>query len=459
MKNILSFAFVFAAVMAVAEPAITKQAVRQRWPFGNKVDIDLYLDSDANSDVELAATWDGQATPVRLSEEQLEGSVNLRPGFNHLVWDPLAAGLGESKLTGFTVTATLASFDARKFLVIDLINRNYAYYAADPSGQGWSDIKYKRHFMVFRRVPAGTYRVGFTREQMDRLGVLGASQGYRANYDPVFAVRTVTITKDYYIGVHQVTGGQATHIGYYGTISGKGYYNGGTWCDVTNAYAAVASAFRGNPRVASQRCTWPQDGHDVVMPDLTFNEASGLWEGSSGSGSLVGRLRTLMTLKSTGLPANMVIDLPTQEQWEIAARAGHETLLADCGTLETTKEEILDYQEAHSTYQSGEVGVKLPNSWGLYDTAGLSYECVLNNVTWPEATQDYDDYRVTADASQTVDPVGFTCPADETLFAVTCNCGWSWHSIAYGAFPPNRRVVAPNASSQKCGARLCIHLK
>ena len=458
MKNILSFAFVFAAVMAVAEPAITKQAVRQRWPFSDKVDIDLYLDSDANSDVELTATWDGQATPVRLSEEQLEGSVNLRPGFNHLVWDPLAAGLGESKLTGFTVTATLASFDARKFLVIDLINRNYAYYAADPEGQDWSDRKYRRHFMVFRRVPAGTYHVGYTKEQMDRLQILGASQSGRAKTDQIFAARTVTITKDYYIGIHQVTGGQATHIGYYGTISGKGYYNGGTWCDATNAHAVVAQHWRGNPRNASLACTWPQNGHDVLMPELTLDEATGLWKGSSGSGSIVGRLRTLMTLKSTGLPANMVIDLPTQEQWEIAARAGHETFFADCGTLETMADEIRDYQQAHSTFQSGEVGVKLPNSWGLYDTAGLTYECTLNNVNIPDGTAQQYDTVVTADASQTIDPVGFTCERDETLYIVTCNCGWSWSGINYGAFPPNRRSVDPIKGTTH-GARLCIHLK
>jgi len=196
MKKLLSAVFTFATLLTLADPAITQQSVRQRWPFSPKVDIDLCLESSANADVELQATYDGCATPITLSADQLEGSLNLHPGFNHLVWDPFAAGLGESKLTGFTVTATLASFDARKFLVLDLINRNWAYYAADPDGQDWSDIKYRRHYMVFRRVPAGTYQVGFTSEQMERLRSLGASQTGRAALDAVFAVRTITISKE-----------------------------------------------------------------------------------------------------------------------------------------------------------------------------------------------------------------------------------------------------------------------
>ena len=454
MKNILSFVFVFATAAAIAEPAITRQAVRQRWPFSNKVDIDLYLESDANSDVELTATWDGQTTPVPLSAAQLEGSTNLRPGFNHLVWDPLAAGLGESKLTGFTVTAALASFDSRKYLVLDLINRNWAYYADDPDGKAWTDDKYKRHYIVFRRVPAGVYQVGYTPEQMERLKVLGADQRYRADYDRCFKARMITITKDYYIGIYHVTGGQVTHINYYGTLGGKSYYNGGSWCDDMTISQATVTSWRGDPTDPALSYTWPQDGHNVLMPTMTKDEATGLMVGEGSSGSRIGRLRALMSTLGHDLPANMVIDLPTQEQWEIAARAGQSTFLADCGTLETTAEEIAEYKAAHSSVGNPGIGLKLPNSWGIYDMAGLTYEAAINTVV-PGTS---GDRSVMFDETQTVDPVGLTCAKDSTLCSVVCNCGYSWSGVDYGSFPPNRRAVQP-VTGEALAARLCIHVK
>lgn len=459
MKNILSFVFVFAAAAAIAEPAITRQAVRQRWPFSNKVDIDLYLESDANSDVELTATWNGQATPVPLTVDQLEGSTNLRPGFNHLVWDPLAAGLGESKLTGFTVTAALASFDSRKYLVLDLINRNWAYYADDPDGKRWNDDKYKRHYMVFRRVPAGVYQLGLTTAQMDHLKDLGANQNYRTGYDRALKARTVTITKDYYIGIYQVTGGQRQHIAYYGTLGSGKYYNGGTYCNEITSSGRKYVGWRCNSSDATLTYAWPQDGHDVAEPEMTKDPSSGLWVGESGSGSVIGQLRALMRVGGSDLPSNMVIDLPTQEQWEIAARAGTTTLLADFGTLESTKEEIFAYQDVHSVAGSNPgVGLKEPNSWNLYDTAGLNYEALLNTVTATDASAVRVEPVVTFDESQTVDPVGLDGEKGESLFGVAGNCGWTPQSINYLAFPPNRRAVNP-LTGDNVSARLCIHLK
>ena len=472
MKNILSFAFVFAAVMAVAEPAITKQAVRQRWPFSDKVDIDLYLDSDANSDVELTATWDGQATPVRLSEEQLEGSVNLRPGFNHLVWDPLAAGLGESKLTGFTVTATLASFDSRKFLVIDLKNRTWQYYADDPEANEWRDAKYKYRYIVFRRVPAGTYQVGYTDAQLDHLLALGASSSYRAVYGRCSKARSITISKDYYIAIYQLTSSQVTSISWFGTKGSggaNGYYYGERYvvkdysptdknANGYNPMQGYGSYWRGCPTNEALHCTWPQDGHAVQMPEMTTDDSGMIIAGKS-SGSLIGRIRKLMELGSQNLPSNMVIDLPTQEQWEIAARAGSPLYWDGFGTLETTKDEIVAYKAARCHVGGGDVGEMLPNIWGLFDTLGIGYEFALNNVTYvAEPSVIRNDYVTTFDESQTTDPVGFTCAPDKDLFMVACQCGYSWSGVDYGNFPTNRRLVRPD-TGDKCVARLCIHLK
>ena len=90
--------------------------------------------------------------------------------------------------------------------------------------------------------------------------------------------------------------------------------------------------------------------------------------------SFMGRLR-----QKTGLAT---LDLPTEAEWEYAARAGATTELL-CGDSETGLDDYAWYS-ANSGYKTHPVGTLRANDWGLYDVHGNVWEWCLNR--W------YSDY-------------------------------------------------------------------
>ena len=84
--------------------------------------------------------------------------------------------------------------------------------------------------------------------------------------------------------------------------------------------------------------------------------------------SFMGKLR-----QRTGLTT---LDLPSEEEWEFAARAGVTTKWL-CGDSETGLKNYAWYS-TNSGSASHEVGTLLPNAWGLYDVHGNVWEWCLN---------------------------------------------------------------------------------
>ena len=423
MIRVLLACLLASSALADVAPSVSRIAVKQRWPWSAKVDIDYWLDSDHPVDVSFTATWDGQSEPFALDGAALGGcTYSARPGMNHAEWDPAAAGVSTSApLKNFAVTPTIISFDSRKYLVIDLKTGECTFYADEPAG-GWNQDTYKNYKMVFRRIPAGVYSLGYTAEQMNRLATLGAAN--KSDYTALFAPRTVRITSDYYIALFQVTNYQNARL------TGTGYSS-------TTTMALNPNLWRGSLTNSAAKVNWPTEGFNVE------------------TNSTIGRLRSLVAGK---LPAQMIIDLPTEAQWEVAARTGSTTFYSGFGTLENTEQEILDYQIAHATNQTVSVGLMQPNAWGLYDTSGIAYEMTLNLYEADSSKNYYDTVNCKVDG-QEVDPVGMTVAAGvEGLFVVTCNCGWGCRSIAYTAMPPARRLIRAALVGASTGARLCIHL-
>ena len=423
MRTLFILAVALMSADVFATPTVSQVAAKQRWPWSTKVDIDYWLDSDSPADVSFTATWDGQSTPFALTGAALSGcTLSARPGMNHAEWDPVAAGFdAKTPLKNFVLTPTVVSSDSKRYFVIDLQTGDCSFHADEPNGESWNQEKYKTTHMAFRRVPAGVYTLGYSTEQINRLNALGAS--YKTENAPVFAERTVRITSDYYIGLFQVTIRQNNLIG--GSNSGS-----------TNPSVPHVNNWRGSLTDASSHANWPVDGFSV------------------DPSSRIGLLRALVSGK---MPSQMIVDLPTEAQWEVAARAGSTTFYSDFGTLDSTKQEILDYQIAHATNRTVSVGLMLPNAWGLYDTTGIAYEMTLNRCH-STATTYYDGYAEYKVPGQNVDPVGKTISADADAWALSCNCGWSSRGISYASFPPARRAFRASSSDGTSGARLCIHL-
>ena len=219
-----------------------------------------------------------------------------------------------------------------------------------------------------RRIPAGTFLMGSPEDELGRESNETQHQ--------------VTLTQDYYVGVFEVTQRQYELV----TGSNPSYYKGDTRPVENVSYDDL----RGTS--AEGGAGWPGQGHAV------------------DAGSFFGKLRA-----KTGL----VLDLPTEAQWEYACRAGTTTALNSGKDLTATGAcpnlaEVGRYDYNKSDGKGGysqhtRVGSYLPNAWGLYDMHGNVYEWCLD---W------FSSYGTAA----VTDPAGSPTGSDRVFR------GGSWYS-------------------------------
>jgi formylglycine-generating enzyme required for sulfatase activity len=285
----------------------------------------------------------------------------LDPGWAHLFTVPAA---GSGIVTGVVSLAepcTIVRARAGRpdeYLMIDLTGgvdaTSYpvSTLAGVPPG-GWTE-EHRTTKLVMRRIPAGTFTMGSPSGEVGR--------------DDDETQHQVTLTRDFYVGVFEVTQEQ-----WYRVM--------GDWPSYFNNVAYRAS------RPVEQ----------VSYDDIRGSSAGAGWPGSAAvdAASFLGRLRA-----KTGLAT---LDLPTESQWEYACRAGTTTALNSGKNLTSTESdanmaEVGRYwynggsgftQRGDTTVGTARAGSHVQNGWGLYDMHGNVWEWCLDwHGTYPGAVVD-----------------------------------------------------------------------
>lgn len=265
------------------------------------------------------------------------------------------------------------------------------------------DIKddiYKTDYLVMRRIPAKNvkWRMGSPSDEPGRETTGNREQAH-----------DVTLTNGYYMGVYELTQQQKFLIT---------KQNGPTY-DVQKfpANRVTWQALRGDSAIYD----WPLQGHAVDMAN-----------------SIIGLLRTL---------SGQDFDLPTEAQWEYAARAGTGTAFSD-GSTDYRSDAVM----ALSWYRDNasathEVGLCPPNAWGLYDVHGNVAEWCL----------DWMSYDIT---SYTIEPGGPETTPPDVQYVTGCRVvrGGSYGEQVIKARSARRGWDTPNKVSGLYGARLCLPL-
>lgn len=424
MKRVLGSWAVCLALGALADgPTISDVVVRQRWPWSRLVDINYVLSCETTQRVDVAVTGYNGTTALTLPADSFSGDLyGVSDGSHRIVWDPtVCAYTNSGVLTKFRVA--LAPTEAPVYMIVDLTKNAGAdgqieyIYPGDERLETYgrftnvwfgvtNDSAYATTKLVLRRVHAGSYMMGDS--------------------------RLVTLTKDFYAGIFEITQKQWELI-----MNGSkpSYFNNVNYYAARPVEQVTYNDMRGSTN-GSPAINWPMTGHMV------------------SANSFMGRIRA-----ATGFDD---FDLPTEAQWEYACRAGTTTIYNDGNPAanlsgnNTISNIWLDAlgryrynggQPNGSTPPSGclptngsaIMGSYLPNNWGLYDMHGNAAEMCL-------------DWKGNLGTAPSTDPVGPASSSDG--FRVDRGGCWGANLNASQCTSSTRLNVAPGAVFSVMGLRV-----
>lgn len=280
----------------------------------------------------------------------MSGDVNrlVAAGDGTFIWQPSkknswAGHLLEENRLRVVVTAWDPD-NPPLYMAADLRMKNRVLYYPDEASVpgGVQDRIYKTAYLLMRKVPAAnvTWTMGSFRERVE-------------GTPPLHRVR---LTENFYLGVYELTQRQ--------------------WFNVTGT---TNTFIVGNTANTLYRATTADHADHEVCPmdhfrwvDLRGTDKGRKWPLGDDpyavdDGSFIAKLRD-----HTGLQ----FDLPTETQWEFAARAG--TMTSYCYGSDEPLEE---YGALASGGAKGPVGSCKPNRWGFYDINGNTVELCLDNFS------------------------------------------------------------------------------
>ena len=370
MKNLIPLSAILLAAAVIADPAdpqISNVRLAQNC-ISRRVTVQYDLDEAA------VVTMDVLTNGVSIGGANIQAVMGdcfkkVSAGNNHVVtWDPylswpdhkFGAGVVSVRMTAWALDNT------PDYMVVDVSSAaqpdTQTYYPSAEFLPGGllSNQNYRTTKLVMRKIMAKDveWTMGSTTLETQRNATREATH-------------QVTLTNNYYIGVFPVTQTQWDLI--QPSRSAPSYYNNAADRAMRPVEQVCYNEIRNaaNSTTANTAYDWPADPNPS---------------------SFLGKLRT-----KTGID----FDLPSEAQWEFAARAGNgDTKWGDgSGILNSDADANLDklgrYQRNGGQVLSGSsyanpaqscgatngtaiVGSYAPNDWGLYDTAGNVWEWCLD---------------------------------------------------------------------------------
>ena len=368
MKKVLSIVLVGCAVAAQAAGyEFSNVTLIQRWPWNQLVDVEFDVKQPAGRQsmrlgarVEVTATVGGVSTV--LDAATLSDTYVFGEGRKRIVWNPMTQFAGRDMRNVSLSFRTLEEDVPLGYLVVKIADGSWWYKPLSFSNEV-NTTTYKTTHMAFRYIPAtvsstwldmtggtDTVRVGSDGSRKTELGMNDADIIRERQAD-------IRLTKGFFLGVFPLTRAQYVGLGY---------------------TDATASAFPVR-QLNYEKICGDDSAAGWCFPTNRAVDAS----------SIIGRLRARTHLD---------FDLPTDEQWEYACRAGStgEYFFVESGNLDN---QIREYAAFDG---NAVVGSKKPNPWGLYDLIG----CCHQWTTTLARTSTSDDLSARIQHEDATDPTG-----------------------------------------------------
>ncbi len=448
MKKIITILMAALGLFAHAEynsevaaaNAVSDVVVRQLWPWSQEVAVTFKVSGLESSDavsVALSASANGEAVEIPY-DAILDATYGFENGENTIRLDPtkIPALAAKKTVTDFRVSLTSSlspeKVNEQLYLIVDLetpgkiqyltrgdiLSGKYGSYETSPSwitGSSvasasdcliWTgvtnDSAYATSKMVFRKIPRGEFMMGEN------------------------CTRPVTLTKDFWIGVFEVTQKQYKNIMSVDTLPTSNSNAAQKSGDNLPVHYVTYTMLRGS---TTDGIEYPGTGREV------------------SASSILGVLRAK-------IGCDLLFDLPTEAQWEYACRAGTTSALNNGKDLSINDnaKNIAWFGSNSGDNGLADVGTFLANAWGLYDMHGNVYEWCL----------DFGDTSVAWGTDMVTDPTGLKSLYSRVFRGGCAYSGKSWkqNNPATEITSYYRRVRGPGAgldvNDANYGFRLAI---